>query len=107
MIAMDVAREWVAPVTRSKKTAAHVSKPPAPLTPEQWQSVVAAMKLSPQQAAIVAMVLQGKQDKEIAAALGLRRPTVRTYLGRIFSRVGVEDRLGLVIRAFTICLTSE
>jgi len=53
------------------------------------------------------MVLQGKQDKEIAAALGLRRPTVRTYLGRIFQRVRVEDRLNLVISVFTICLSPE
>ena len=70
---------------------------PSLLTPEELAEVVRSLRLPPRQASIVGLVLQGKQDKEIAAALGLRRSTVRTYLGRIFICLGVPDRVGLVL----------
>jgi len=83
---------------------------PAPALPqflsaEEWRLVVASMQLSPQQARIVSLILQGKQDKEMAAALGLNRYTIRTYLRRVFDRVGVEDRMGLVLHIFAMCST--
>jgi len=61
------------------------------------------MQLSPQQARIISLILQGKQDKEMAAALGLNRYTTRTYLRRVFDRIGVEDRMGLVLHIFALC----
>jgi len=60
------------------------------------------LALSPQQIRIVELLLRNKQDKEIAAELGLSFPTVRTYLRRIFDRVGVEDRTGLVLHVFAL-----
>ncbi|MGA3065579.1 MAG: helix-turn-helix transcriptional regulator [Tepidisphaeraceae bacterium] len=66
----------------------------------EWAALVAAMELSLQQAKIVELILQGKQDKQIASELGLSMHTVRTYLNRIFARFEVTDRVGLVLRVF-------
>lgn len=89
---------------RNSEKIVHAADAPPLLTTEQWRAVVEAMDLSPQQGRIVGLILQNRQDKQIAAELGLSRETVRTYLKRIFLRLGVEGRLGLVLRVFTICL---
>lgn len=73
---------------------------PIPLDAHVWARVVAVLKLSPQQARIVGLLLRGMRDKQIAAALDLSVATVRTYLSRIFVRLDVEDRVTLVLRVF-------
>lgn len=90
----------------------HKLQPPAEHTllatpklgPAVWDEVVGALSLSPQQARIVELLLCGKRDKQIATALGLTVPTVRTYLARIFVRAGVQDRVELILRVFAIVL---
>jgi DNA-binding NarL/FixJ family response regulator len=76
---------------------------PAFLSPDAWQHIVTELQLSPQQARIVALILQGKQDKEIAAELHLNRYTIRTYLRRVFDRSELDDRMALVLRIFAVC----
>ncbi len=76
--------------------------PPPPLSAAEWDIVVAALRLSPQQAKVVALILQGMRDKQIAAALGINIWTVRTHLTRIFARLGIGDRVELVVRVFVI-----
>jgi hypothetical protein len=44
--------------------------------------------------------VEGKGDKQIAAAMGVGLPTVRTYLTRAFQRTGVGDRVALVVRVY-------
>ena len=75
--------------------------PPLPMSRVIWQTIVNDLALSPQQMRIVELILRGKQDKEIATALSLSVPTVRTYLKRIFDRCGVSDRLSLVLLIFS------
>ena len=74
--------------------------PPLPLPVEKWNDLVAALKLTPQQTRIVELILRNCCDKQIAAEMGLKVPTVRSHLGRIFDRLKVEDRGGLVLRLF-------
>jgi DNA-binding NarL/FixJ family response regulator len=73
------------------------------LSADAWQHVVESLKLSPQQARIVALILHGKQDKEIAAELRLNRYTIKTYLRRIFDRTGLEDRMAIVLHILALC----
>ncbi|MBL9168213.1 MAG: response regulator transcription factor [Verrucomicrobiales bacterium] len=49
-------------------------------------------QLSAQERRLLAEVARGKTDKEAAAALGLSPKTVRNYLDRIFSKLGVHTR---------------
>ncbi len=75
-----------------------------------WRRVAKELGLSPQQRRIVELLLRAQRDKAIAATLGLSVPTVRTYMGRIFDRVGVADRMELVLRVFALaqqCASSE
>ena len=70
------------------------------LRADDWHRVVTELDLSPQQARVVALLLEGKQDKQIAAAMKLRVSTLRTYFSRIFVRTGTGDRVGLILRVF-------
>jgi DNA-binding NarL/FixJ family response regulator len=70
------------------------------LSNPEWQRVVCEVGLSVQQARIVELILAGRADKEIAREMGLRVPTVRTYLSRIFQRTGCTDRINLVVKVF-------
>ena len=78
---------------------------PDALGERQWERVVALLGLSPQQARIVALILEGKPDKQIAREMGVRVPTVRTYLTRIFQRTGAADRVELVLHVFACAAT--
>ena len=77
---------------------------PSFFTPALWQHVINTLEFSPQQARVVSLILQGKQDKEIVAEMGLSRDTIRTYLRRVFDRLGVDDRVGVVLRVFALCV---
>lgn len=48
--------------------------------------------LSPQEQAVVALVAEGKTNKEIAAELGLSDKTVKNYLANIFQKLNISRR---------------
>lgn len=48
-------------------------------------------------ASILRLVLEGRSNKEIAAALDLRVATVSTRLSRIYRRAGVSSRAQLIL----------
>jgi DNA-binding NarL/FixJ family response regulator len=67
---------------------------------EEWREIVAALSLSPRQAQIVGLVIQGRKDKEIGAALSISKSTVRTHLIETKSRLAADDRIGMIYRVF-------
>ncbi len=56
--------------------------------------------LSERERAILLEVARGLSNAEIASALHLAEPTVKTYLGRLRTKLGIEDRVQLVIFAY-------
>jgi DNA-binding NarL/FixJ family response regulator len=74
--------------------------PPLPLGDEQWENLAGSLGLPRRQRQVVELILRGLQDKEIAEQLRLSVPTIRTYIGRLFLRLGVEGRLQLVLKLF-------
>ena len=60
----------------------------------EWQSLVEQGKLdlTPRLSEISYCLLCGYSDKQIAMSLGIKLPTVRTHMGRLFSKLGVQDR---------------
>ena len=56
--------------------------------------------LSDRERAILLEVARGQSNAEIAAALHIAEPTVKTYLGRLRAKLGVHDRVQLVIFAY-------
>ena len=49
---------------------------------------------------VIAAIVNGLSNDEIAATLFLSRATVKTYLSRLFDKLGVRDRTQLVILAY-------
>jgi DNA-binding CsgD family transcriptional regulator len=77
------------------------------LTTKEWARVVKALRLSPQQGRIIELILQAKRDKEIALSLGVNVWTVRTHLTRMFTRLGVADRVELLLLVFAAARDGE
>jgi DNA-binding CsgD family transcriptional regulator len=75
---------------------------PSPLTAAEWGEVVFRLRFTHQQSRIVHHLLGGLHDKQIASALSLSVPTVRTHLRRLSAKIGVTDRVELLLRIFRI-----
>jgi len=57
-------------------------------------------RLTPKEIQIVAFIAKGYRNKEIAIRLGVTEQVIKNYLGKIYNKTGVSDRLGLAL--FTI-----
>jgi DNA-binding NarL/FixJ family response regulator len=57
-------------------------------------------RLTPKELKIVALIVQGFKNKEIATQLGTTEQVVKNYLRNVYDKIGVSDRLELAL--FTI-----
>jgi DNA-binding NarL/FixJ family response regulator len=57
-------------------------------------------RLTPKEMQIVALIVQGCKNKEIAVQLGTKEQVIKNYLRGIYDKTGVSDRLELAL--FTI-----
>ncbi len=71
---------------------------------EDWTTIATRLCLSGKEAEIVKGVLQDLKDEEIADALGMSVHTLRTHVGRLHTKLGVEDRVQLVSVVFATYL---
>jgi DNA-binding NarL/FixJ family response regulator len=58
-----------------------------------------AVRLTPRELDVVRLVVEGRSNDEIGAALGIGAKTVETHLGRVFERLGIVSRTELATRA--------
>lgn len=72
------------------------SPPPAPAARDV--RVARKWKLSPRQAEVLALVVRGDGNKEIAAALGIAEATVETHVTAIMRKAGVDTRARLAAK---------
>jgi len=49
-------------------------------------------ELTARELEVLKLIVKGLANKEIAAALFISEPTVKTHLARVFAKLGVEDR---------------
>jgi DNA-binding CsgD family transcriptional regulator len=68
-----------------------------PFTTEEWSALADATDMSPRQREIARCILSGMGDKQIAEKIGIKVPTVRTHMGRLFDKLSVGDRVELVL----------
>ena len=59
----------------------------------------AEIGLTPRERAVVARLLDGRTNDEIASALGITTRTVEAHLARLFERLGIGSRTELATRA--------
>jgi DNA-binding NarL/FixJ family response regulator len=57
------------------------------------------VRLTPRELDVVRLVVDGRSNDEIGAALGIGAKTVETHLGRLFERLGLASRTELATRA--------
>lgn len=86
---------WVGPDLVQRLMAATRSaldrSPRAPLPP------VDLSKLSDREAQVARLVAAGKSNKEVADQLFISERTVKAHLGAVFDKLGVRDRVQLVL----------
>jgi DNA-binding NarL/FixJ family response regulator len=78
------------------------SLPAVPLSTAQWQAICKALELSPQQCKVVELLLRGANQRQIASALNISEPTLKTYLQRIFARTSTRNRMHLAMRVLAL-----
>jgi DNA-binding NarL/FixJ family response regulator len=65
-----------------------------------------AAQLTPQQWRVLALMVQGDQNKQIAYKLGVGEPTVKAHVTVILRKLGVRSRTQAVIEARSLALPS-
>ena len=55
--------------------------------------------LTPRERDVLKLLASGQSNKEIARSLGVSPDTVKDHLGRLFAKLGADDRLSLLNRA--------
>ena len=56
--------------------------------------------LTPRETEVLTLIARGRSNGEIAAELYLSEPTVKTPIGRVFAKLGVRDRVRVVVLAY-------
>ena len=72
----------------------------APASAAQLHDAVGARvrdRLTPKEMQIVALIVQGCKNKDIAARLGTKEQVIKNYLRSIYDKTGVSDRLELAL----------
>ncbi len=69
----------------------------APSTPAELpRALVDRAGLSPREAEMAGLILQGKVNKEIASALSLSENTVRNHIYALYKKLGIQRRMDLL-----------
>jgi DNA-binding NarL/FixJ family response regulator len=72
---------------------------PEPAGPRP-EDVAAVEGLSAREREVVALLCEGLSNREIAAALFVSEPTVKSHLSHILTKMEVRDRVQVVIKAY-------
>lgn len=70
-------------------------RPRLPAVPPRW-----AEKLTAREIEVSERVIQGLSNAEIAAELGIKEPSVKQHVRRVFDALGVDSRTQLCVRAY-------
>ena len=57
-----------------------------------WQLDAPATQLTRRELDVLRLIVEGRNNKQIAHALGISEKTVKTHCSRLFQRIGVADR---------------
>jgi len=63
--------------------------------------------LTAREAEVLLWVAQGKSNADVGAILGMAEKTVKTHLGSVFAKLGVESRTAATLRAIEVLSSSR
>lgn len=64
------------------------------------ESVAQGLQLSKREIDVINLLCDGKSNREISQELFIAEPTVKSHIGRIMTKMGVRDRVQVVINAY-------
>lgn len=67
---------------------------------DEWRSLTASLRLSQRESDIAALLLLNKTEATMAVLLGISVHTVHSHLERLFRKLRVRSRCGVVARLF-------
>ncbi len=70
------------------------------LSDEKWEAISDRLRLSRREFEIVRCIIDGGGEAEIARTLSMSIHTVHTHLERLYRKLGVSNRVELVVRIF-------
>jgi DNA-binding CsgD family transcriptional regulator len=65
-----------------------------------WRGIARALRLSPRELEIAMLVFDDLKELAIARELGISHHTVHTHLERLFKKLRVASRTGLLVHIF-------
>ena len=74
-------------------------------TEQAWAEIARSLGLSGRELEILQGVFRNDTESAIAAALGISSHTVHTYFERLYRKLGVSDRIALILRVVQVVLT--
>jgi DNA-binding NarL/FixJ family response regulator len=84
----------LAPAVTSRLITAYIAQPESPISSTELEA------LTPRELEVLDLVAQGKNNQEIADLLYLSPLTAKTHVSRILAKLGLRDRVQLVIAAY-------
>ena len=82
-------------VARGQRCVTEISERMVPVKDEVGARV--RDRLTPKEMQIVALIVQGCKNKDIAQQLGTKEQVIKNYLRSIYDKIGVSDRLELAL----------
>jgi DNA-binding NarL/FixJ family response regulator len=86
---------WIDNPILSQALESLLTRPQAPQVPAETRE----MKLSGREMEVVRCVAMGLRNKEVADKLGVSEATIKNHLTSIYTKLGVGDRLELILYA--------
>lgn len=74
------------------------------LSDGDWVVIVRRLRLSLREGEVIRCLVCEQKDRVIAVQLGISTHTVRSHLERIFRKLGVHTRVGVVVAVFSEAL---
>ena len=71
-------------------------------TRKEWEHIQKCYRFSERKIQILKLMFEGMENDAIAQQLKIQYNTVRAHFGNIYRRVGVQNKVQLVIQLFTI-----
>jgi DNA-binding CsgD family transcriptional regulator len=74
------------------------------ISPEDWVDVAAHLQLSAREFSVAVLIFEGNSRLQVAKRLKCSPETSRGYIDRVFAKLNVRDRLGMVLRVMRVHL---
>lgn len=74
---------------------------------ERWTQLAISLHLTPRELDVVKKIVDGRKETALATELGISTHTVHSHLARLYRKLGVEGRCGLLVKVFETYVRTE